>query len=192
MTKDAYWDELGFAWTAINPEIAAPHLKARLRRQTLVAGLAVFAGAPLCVAAAALGAWTLWRGLASEAWFFVTRGIALVVLSLLGGFAAWSFNSARKDDSDSLAAMIALALRRAQAWLGAVRLGLVGLGTVALLGTLGYELRIQAGKPSAMPPAPALVVLALLAVVLVLLHAKAKEDVAKFRYLQALLSEETS
>jgi len=39
---------------------------------------------------------------------------------------------------------------------------------------------------------PALVVLALLAVVLVLLHAKAKEDVAKFRYLQALLSEETS
>ena len=192
MTQDAYWDELGVAWTAIDPNISAPHLKARLRRQALFAALAVFAGLPLCVAGIVLGSWTLWRGASSETWFFVTRGIAILVISLLGGFAAWTFRSARKDNTDSVPAMIALALRRAQAWLGAVRLGLVGLGTVALLGTLGYELRIQAGKPSAMPPAPALVVLALLAVVLVLLHAKAKEDVAKFRYLQALLSEETS
>jgi hypothetical protein len=86
--------------------------------------------------------------------------------------------------------MIALALRRAERWLGAIRLGFAGLGTAALLGTLGHELRIQVGKPSAMPLAPALVVLALLALVLVLLHAKTMQDVAKFRYLQALLSEE--
>jgi hypothetical protein len=41
-----------------------------------------------------------------------------------------------------------------------------------------------------MPLAPALIMLALLTLVLVLLHAKAVQEVAKFRYLQALLSEE--
>lgn len=190
MTQDAYWDELGVAWKAMNPDIATPRLKTKLRRQTVLAGVAVFAGLPLCVAGLALGAWTVWRGVTAEAWFFVTRGIAILVISLLGGFAAWSFNSTRTGNTDSLAAMIALALRRAERWLGAIRLGFAGLGIAAFLGTLGYELRIQMGKPSAMPLAPALVMLAVLALVLVMLHAKAVQEVAKFRYLQALLSED--
>jgi len=172
MTQDAYWDELGLAWTAINPEIMAPRLKARLRRQTILGRLTVFGGLPLCMAGAVLGAWTLWRGATLEAWFFVTRGLAIITLSLLGGFAAWSFHAAGTDKSDSLAAMVALALRRAQARLVAIRLGLVGLGTTALLGSLGYVLR------------------SLLALVLALLDARARTEVAKLRVLQNLLAEE--
>jgi hypothetical protein len=190
MTQDAYWDELGLAWTAINPEIMAPRLKARLRRQTILGRLTVFGGLPLCMAGAVLGAWTLWRGATLEAWFFVTRGLAIITLSLLGGFAAWSFHAAGTDKSDSLAAMVALALRRAQARLVAIRLGLVGLGTTALLGSLGYVLRSQMGKPSAMPLAAGVVVLALLALVLALLDARARTEVAKLRVLQNLLAEE--
>lgn len=190
MTKDAYWDELGLAWTAINPDLAVPRLQARLRRQSMLARLAVFAGLPLCAAGLALGGWTIWRGVTAEAWFFVTRGIALIVLSLLGGFAAWSFHAVRKSEGGSLPAMIAQALRQAQTWLAAIRLALVGLGSAALLGMLGYVLRIQAGKPSAMQLAPGLAILVLLTVVLVLLDLKAKSEVAKFRYLKTLLSEE--
>jgi hypothetical protein len=190
MTGDVYWDDLGVAWTAINPRIESPRLRARLRRQTLLANLAVFVGLPLSLAGIGLGAWTLWRGVSLETWFFVTRGIAILVLSLLGFFAAWSFKNARREQTDSIPAMIALALRRALAWRNAIRLGLAGLCVAALLGTLGHELRIQTGKPSAMPLAPALVLLILLAAMLVLLHARARDEVAKLRYLQSLLAEE--
>jgi len=82
MTQDAYWDELGVAWTAIRPDaqIVAPRVKQRLRRQTVFTSVAIFAGLPLSLAGAALGVWTIWRGISTDAWFFVTRGIAIAAI----------------------------------------------------------------------------------------------------------------
>lgn len=191
MTQDAYWDELGLAWTAINPQAKiGPQLKDRLRRQSLFTTAMLFGGLALSLAGIALGAWTIWRGASVEAWFFVTRGIALVTIALLLGSAAWSFRHAWRDNSQSLAAMIELALARAQGWRGAIRLGYFALGIAAAFGTAGYEIRVHAGKPSALSPAEPLIVLAMLGLVLFLLQRKANDDIAKYRYLKHLMREE--
>lgn len=192
MTQDAYWDELGLAWTAINPapETVAPRLQARLRRQAALLAAILLAGIPLSLAGMALGAWTVWLGASTQAWFFVTRGIAIFTMSLLAGFATWSFRSTMVDPAHSLGAMIALALLRAERWRRAVRLAGLGLAIAALFGSAGYIIRIQVGKPSAMSLAPALIVLTVLGLVLFLLHRKASDDIAKYRYLKRLLLEE--
>ena len=192
MTQDAYWDELGVAWTAIRPDaqIVAPRVKQRLRRQTVFTSVAILAGLPLSLAGAALGVWTIWRGISTDAWFFVTRGIAIAAISLIAGFAAWSYKSAWRDDTQSLAAMIELALSRAEKWRMAIRLGVLSLGIATVLGTVGTVIRIQVGKPSAMPLLPLLFVTALLVFVLFLLHRKANDDIAKYRTLQQLLLDE--
>lgn len=192
MTQDAYWDELGLAWTAASPDIQVivPRLKARMRRQSVAASVLVFAGLPVSLAGIALGLWTIWRGVSAEAWFFLTRGIAILTISLLAGFAAWSFKCALQDTSHSLAAMIGSALLRAQRWQAALRLGYFCCAIALLFGTLGYLLRIQMGKPSAMPLWPALILLPLLWLVLYLLQRKAADDIARYRYLKQLLSEE--
>ena len=84
--RDPYWDELGVAWSAINPDIdvIAPRLKARLRRQSLL----ITAGASLqgCLSALLayfLGALTIWSGWTTGTWNFVTRGIAIVAISVI-------------------------------------------------------------------------------------------------------------
>lgn len=189
--KDAYWDDLGLAWTAIKPdaEAIAPRLKQRLRRQTVFTSMAIFAGLPLSLGGIALGAWTIWRGASVEAWFFVTRGIAIATISLLAGYSAWSFKSALRDDAQSLAAMIALALLRSERWLRAIRLGYLGLGIAALFGTLGEFIRTQMGKPSATPLWTLPILLGALLFVLFLLQRKATDDIAKYRHLKDLLSE---
>ena len=188
MTQDAYWDDLGVAWTAVTPNLQiAPHLKERLRRQTLFTAVMLFAGLPLSLGGIALGVWTIWQGATVEAWFFVTRGIAIVIISLLSGIAAWSFRDSWNDETQSLNAMIELALTRAQRWHAAIRLGYFALGAAALFGMTGYEMRIAAGKPSAISPVEPLVLLAVLAVVLFLLRRRAKDDIAKYRYLKTLL-----
>jgi hypothetical protein len=191
MTQDAYWDDLGVAWTAISPKAEiAPHLKRRLRRQTLFTAAMLFTGLPLSLAGMALGVWTIWRGASAEAWFFVTRGIAILTISALLGIAAWSFRTAWKDNSQSLAAMIELALARAERWQRAIRLGYFALGIAILFGTVGYEIRLSVGKPPAMSPVEPLILLAVLGFVLFLLQGKAKNDIAKYSYLRQLLLEE--
>jgi len=192
MTQDAYWDELGLAWTAISPDIIATHLKENLRRQSIFTALAVFATFPISLAGIALGIWTLWHGAFAQAWFFVTRGTAILMMSLMAGFAASSFIPLLADRTQSVAAMIASALARAQRWHKAVRLGYLGLAVAALFGTAGYFLRVQAGKPPALSPLEPLVLLALLALVLFLLQRKARDDIAKYRHLQRLLLEDRS
>ena len=188
MMQDVYWDDLGVAWTAVTPNIQiAPQLKDRLRRQSLFTAAMLFAGLPLSLAGIALGAWTILHGAAVEAWFFVTRGIAIAIISLLLSAAAWSFRNARQSNSQSLAAMVELALLRAHNWHKAIRLGYLALIVAALFGTVGYEIRISMGKPSAMSPVEPLVLLAVLGLVLFLLERRAKDDIAKYSYLKTLM-----
>ena len=190
--QDAYWDELGVAWTAINPDVKviASHLQERLRRQTVFTAIVIFAGLPLCLAGFALGGWTVWHGVSAEAWFFVTRGIAIAAISLLTGFAAWSFTGAWRSDTRSLHTMIELSLSRAQKWLIAIRAAFGCCAIAAVFGTAGYVLRVQAGKPPVLSPAEPLILLAVLGLVLFLLQRKAADDIAKYRYLKQRLLEE--
>jgi hypothetical protein len=190
MTQDAYWDDLGMAWTAISPAMVAPRLKQRLRRQAIMTGIAIFAGLPLCLAGSALGAWTIWLGASKLAWFFVTRGIAILAISLLSAFAIWSFRNAWRQPGESVAALIELALLRAHRGYRAIRLGYLALAIAAVLGVAGYQIRLQAGKPPAGDPAEPLALLALLGLILFLLQRKAREDMAKYRHLKQLLLEE--
>ena len=55
--RDAYWDELGIAWCAIEPEVNAmtPRLEARLRRQSLLITAVLILGLPLIVAGMLVG-----------------------------------------------------------------------------------------------------------------------------------------
>lgn len=191
-TKDAYWDDLGVAWTAINPAIQtiAPRMKSRLRRQTIFIAIVLSAGLPLGLAGVALGAWTIWLGATTGAWFFVTRGIAILAMSAIAGFAAWSFKSALRDDTASLGAMIELALLRTQRWRGAIRLGYFISGIAVLFGTVGYSIRVNYGKPPAGRPEDALIALALFVLALFLLQRRARDQVAKYRYLKQLMQDD--
>jgi hypothetical protein len=190
--RDAYWDDLGIAWTATRADVDAlgARLKGRLLWQRLATMAVLFAGVPVAIAGAALGGWTIWLGESTGAWNFVIRGIAILSISLLAGFAAWSFKSALRDDSESLSAMIALALLRARRWRRALLLGYVGCGVAAVLGTVGYGVRVHLAGPPALPPYVPLALLAWLGCMLFLLHRRTAGQIAKYRYLQRRLIEE--
>jgi len=91
-SSDTYWDELGVAWCAIDPDVTviASRLETRLRRQSqwITAGLVI--GLPLGAAGVLLGVATIGIGLSSAAWNFVTRGIAIVAMSAMLTFAVYS------------------------------------------------------------------------------------------------------
>ena len=82
---DPFWDELGVAWAAINPELAVimPRLQSRLRRQSIMITASLIAGMPLTLATFLLGVYTIWRGWTTGAWNFVTRGMAIVAIAAI-------------------------------------------------------------------------------------------------------------
>ena len=188
---DAYWDELGIAWTAMKPdvEILAPRLKLRLRLQAGFLTALLLAGLPLCLAGCLLGVWTVWRGAEIGAWNFVTRGIAIMAMSLIAGFAVSSFKAVLRDNGASLSAMIGLALSRAQQWRKAIWLGFLVLFIANLFGLIGYALRLQMGKPPAMPVAEPLLLSAGIAFVLFLLERRARDQGARLRHLWQMLED---
>lgn len=189
--SDAYWDELGIAWRAIEPDLQAstPRMKRQARWHTLLMGAVVFGGVPVGIAGGALGIWTAWVGLSTDAWNFVTRGAAILVIASLLLGAGLSARSTLRADTRTLAAMVGLALLRAQKWRLAIRLGYAACVVAAVLGMIGYGIRTHAGKPPAMSPVEPMVALALLWVVLMLLHRGVRARIAKYRYLQRLLRE---
>lgn len=184
--NDAYWDNLGLAWTAIKPDpkVLMPQLRWRLRWQAMLMGGVVFGGVPVGLAGVGLGVWTIWLGSSVGAWHFVIRGVAIVLISTLAVGAAWSFRSALRDHTESLSAMIELALLRAEKWRLAIGLGYVICAIAAVLGLVGYGIRVHFGKPPAMSPIEPLVLLTAIVVILLLCHAAIRERVAKYRYLK--------
>ncbi|HLI16696.1 MAG TPA: hypothetical protein VKV22_00310 [Rhodanobacteraceae bacterium] len=190
--SDAYWDNLGIAWAAINPDprVLTTRIKRRLRRQTLSVAAAILGGIPLGIAGVVLGIWTIWAGLSTETWNFATRGAAIVLISLLVISVIWSLKNVLKDNTESLSAMMELTLLRAEKWQFATRLGYVACVVAAVLGMIGYGIRVHSGKPPVMSPIEPLVLLAALAVGLFLFHRVLHDHIAKFRYLKRLLLEE--
>ena len=55
--KDAYWDELGIAWTAIEPDLRAsmPRMKRQMRWHALAMVATTFGGAAVSIAGGVLG-----------------------------------------------------------------------------------------------------------------------------------------
>jgi len=150
MTNDAYWDELGVAWCAVKPEaeIILPRLKARLRRQSLLITAGLVLGLPLGAAGIALGLYTIVLGWQGGAWFFVTRGTAIILVSGLVLYAWMMLRPVCAGDAGrALPYMLRLAIARLERLLAAARLGLYACIVLAVFGSAGMMLRMEAGKP---------------------------------------------
>jgi len=188
---DAYWDELGVAWSAICPDVnvIARRFESRLRRQSRLIAIALVAAVPVIIAGLLLGAFTIWAGAAAGAWNFVARGIAIVVVSLLAGAGAAALLPVRGSDmARSLAEMLELAAARARRALLIVRLGLCACGVAAALGVAGTLIRTRLSGPPLLPPAIDLLILAAFAAGLYLYGRRTKANLEKLRVLAHTLA----
>ena len=186
---DPFWDELGVAWSAINPDIdlIMPRLKSRLRRHSILITASLVLGLPLSLAGFLLGVYTIWIGWTNGASHFVTRGISLVVIATILSFAMSFLLSVRAGDSLALSEMLDLAIARAEKTLVTTRLGLYACGVAALLGLVGTAMRTQLSRPPALSPLADLAVLAIFALGLFLYRRRLSRDLAKYRYLKGVL-----
>jgi hypothetical protein len=189
-SSDAYWDELGVVWCAIDPDVRviAPRLGARLRRQSrwITAGLVV--GLPLGAAGVLLGVATIWSGWHSGAWNFVTRGIAIIAMSAILTFAVSSLLPVRSGSATGgLSEMINLAIGRAQRTLVLIRAGFYACVIAAVFGLVGTAIRTHLAAPPRMSPIVDLAVLALVALALWLCGRQIKIELWKYRTLRDAL-----
>ncbi|HKQ09877.1 MAG TPA: hypothetical protein VJS85_01695 [Rhizomicrobium sp.] len=193
MTKDAYWDELGVAWCAVNPEadIILPPLKERLRRQSLLITAGLVLGLPLGGLGVALGLYTLAIGWQSGAWFFVTRGTAIILVSGLVLYGWMVLKPVGVGAAGrALPYMLRLAIARLERFLAVARLGLYACGVTAAFGPAGMVLRMEAGKPMQGPLLLYLTIIVLCAAGL-FFHASAmRTSLARYRHLQQTLDAE--
>jgi MFS family permease len=189
-TADAYWDELGVAWSAINPDINVimPHLKSRLRRQSFLIRAGVAVGILLAAGGFIIGALTIWKGWATDSWNLVTRGIAVLVISALVSIAMSLLLPVRASaDVKALAEMINLAIARAERTLKTIRLGFYACAVAAVLGLAGTAIRTYQSRPPSVSPAMDLAVLAIFALGLLLYARHTRVDLAKYRCLKRAL-----
>ena len=189
-SSDAYWDELGVVWCAIDPDVRviAPRLGARLRRQSrwITAGLVL--GLPLGAAGVLLGVATTWSGWHSGAWNFVTRGIAIIAMSAILTFAVSSLLPVRSEGATGgLSEMINLAIGRAQRTLVLIRAGFYACVIAAVFGLVGTAIRTHLAAPPRMSPIVDLAVLALVALALWLCGRQIKLELWKYRTLRDAL-----
>jgi len=187
---DPFWDELGVAWSAINPDIDVimPRLQSRLRRHSILITASLVLGLPLSLAGFLLGVYTIWIGWTSGASHFVTRGISLVAIATILSFAMLSLLRVRAGgDSLALSEMLDLAISRAEKTIVAIRLGICACGVAAFLGLVGTVMRAQISRPPALSPLFDLAILAILALGLFLYGRRTTSDLAKYRHLKGVL-----
>lgn len=191
MTNDAYWDELGIAWAAIDQNFTdvTPRLKNRIRRQMWLFRTGFIASAGLSFIGLGLGVWTIWLGVTMGAWNFVTRGIAIVIIALLTATMARALWSGRASDAGcDVSEMIDLAIARARRLLLIVRLSLCACFVAAVFGVIGAAIRTYLAKPPNMSPILDVILLALAIVAVALYGRSVKVDLAKFEYLKRVLA----
>lgn len=192
-STDAYWDQLGVAWRAFNPDsnAIAQRLRLRLRSQAMCANVLAFLGIPLSVATLALGVFTIWIGFSSGAWNFVTRGVALVAIAALLACASWSQRIGVRADTSTLAQMLDLVLLRTRKLRKATVMGIAMCAVAAVFGVAGYAIRIRIGHAPAMSPLEPLALLGLSSVALILYARRGADEIRRLSYLKrALVPEE--
>jgi hypothetical protein len=190
-SSDAYRDELGVAWCAIDPNVSviASRLQVQLRRQSrwITAGLVI--GLPLCLAGILLGVMSIGIGGFSRQWNFVTRGIAIIAMSAILTIALSSLLDVRSFRTTSaLSEMINLAVERAQRNLLLIRAGLYACVIAAVFGLVGTAIRTHLGRPPKMSPIVDLVILALIALALFLGGRQIRVRMEKYRALNRALA----
>ena len=191
MTTDAYWDELGIAWTATVPNLTefAPNLTIRFRRQIWLFRTGFLASIVLGLTGLILGLWTTWLGITHGLWNFAIRGPAIVIIGLLALAAAHAFWSrGAMDDGCPVSEMIDLAIIRAKRLLLVVRLSLSACGVAAVFGVAGAMMRSHFARPPHLSPVVDVILLALAMTVLALCGRSVKVDLAKFEYLKRALA----
>lgn len=187
---DRYWDELGVAWRAVTPDIAIllPRLRAQVRRQTLLITTGLAIGLPLCAAGLVLGGWTIWRGWSTETWHFVTRGLAITVMSILMAGAMSLLLTVRNSDAaTSVSAMLGLAIARARRTRRITRLGVVACAVAVVMGLLGTAIRASLAAPPQMSPVVDVGALMILALGLVVYGRHVRSTLDKLQALKAAL-----
>lgn len=190
-SPDTYWKELGTTWTATEPDIAVimPHLKRRLRRQSLLITLGLVIGLPLTLAGLVLGVFTLWIGVSGGAWNFVIRGSAVILLALMAGRALLALVPVRNSDAGKpLSAMLDLAIARARRTLLLIRLGLYASLVAAVFGMAGTAVRTYLSGPPQLSPAIDLLLLAMFALTLVVVRGHVQAQLTKLTVLSKLLA----
>lgn len=188
--EDAYWDDLGIAWRAIETDLerVAPRLHARLRRHSFAIASALILGLPLCCAGIALGAFTIWRGWSTEAWNFVTRGIAILLVSALliralAGFLPFRTHAGTRTLSD----MLDIAIARSRRTLYLIRTAIAAGILAAAFGIAGTLIRIRAGSSPHLSPMIDLIIIALVILRLWLYGRSVSAQGRKFDYLRRTL-----
>jgi hypothetical protein len=190
-SSEAYWDELGIVWCAIDPDnsIITPRVEARLRRQSrwIMAGLVI--GLPLGAAGVLLGVATIWSGWHSSAWNFVTRGIAIAAMSAILTLAVSLLMPVRsRGAAPALSEMIDLAIGRARRTLSLIRAGLYACVIAGLFGLVGTAIRTHIAAPPRMSPIVDMVLLVLIALVLFLYSRQIRSELEKYRSLKRALA----
>lgn len=188
---DPYWDELGIAWCAINPQVNVimPRLKSRLRRQSLLIMTGLVFGLILGVAGFLLGGFTIWRGWATGTWNFITRGIAIVAISGILSIAWWRLLPMRASEhAKALSEMIDLVVARAEKMLIVIRLGFFACVVAAVFGLIGTAFRTRSSRPPAMSLITDFAVLAILAIGLFFYGRHTRIHLEKMKHLKQVLA----
>ena len=187
---DPFWDELGVAWAAINPDIDVimPRLQSRLRRQTIFITASLLLGIPLGLAALGLGVYSIWFGWTTGAWNFVLRGVAFVTIAGMLSLAVSALLRVRAGGATSLSEMLDFAIVRMEKTLFAIRLGFYACGVTAIFGLVGTVIRTHLSRPPAMSPFLDLTMLAFFSLVLFFVGRRIQRDLAKYRYLKRSLA----
>jgi uncharacterized membrane protein len=163
---DDYWDDLGVAWRAINPDASAiaPRIEARVRRQSALIVATIVIGLPLSAFSLGLGVFTIWTGWTSGSWNFVTRGAAIAAIAILMAIAILSLLAVRHGRAAAAVSdMLDLSIARAQRTLFGLRLGMAVCGIAAVMGVAGTVIRSRLTRPPQMSPIVDLLLLALCA-----------------------------
>jgi hypothetical protein len=189
--SDPYWDDLGAAWSTIDPNIrvTASQLKVRLRRQSQWMGAAVVFGMLVGAMGLLLGLGTIDIGWDSGAWNFVTRGVAIIAISAILMFAVRSLQPIGSlEATRALSQMIDLAIERALKTLSLIRAGLYSCVIAVVFGLVGTGIRAHLGSPPKMSPFVDLLLVGMIALVLALCHWQTRRRLGKYQSLKEVLT----
>ena len=190
-SSDPYWDERGAAWIALDPNLRAiaSQLPVRLLRQSQWMTVALVIGVVFGAMGVLLGLVTIGGGLSFHMWNFLTRGVAIISMSVIVLFATWPLQHAKPlDAAQALSKMIDLAIDHAQKTLSLIRAGLYCCVIAAVFGLIGNAIRTHFGSPPKMSPIVPLTVLAQVALAVIFWGRQTLLELRKYRSLKQALA----
>ena len=112
-----YWDEPGIPWDAIDPKLraTASHHPGRLHRRAQWMAVSLVARVLLGAMGVLLGLATIGTGLSFHIWNFLTRGVAIIAMSVITMLATWRLQQTTSPDAaQALSQIVDLAINQAQ------------------------------------------------------------------------------